>query len=81
MFSFVSRNPKGQKAVEMPLNFYQGTTRTYNTSSQSLFDLIVAEILAKVAITIQSLAAAVYRAYELNCPEVLKTAGWLYAYE
>ena len=45
---------------------------TYETSSKSdLFDLVVTEISARVEITIQSLSAAGYRAYNWTARDVL----------
>ena len=70
LFIWWGRN-EGLNIIEMSFNFYQRTTTTHTTLqvSQSFFDLVVTEISARVEITIQSLAATGYRAYELNCPE------------
>ena len=68
LFNCWGRN-EGLESVEMYLNLYNGTITTHATLqvSQSLFGLVVREISARVDITIQSVAAAGYRAYELNC--------------
>ena len=67
LFIWCERND-GLKTVEISLNFYQGTINKQHIQlstvqlSHSLFDLhvVITEILARIKITMQSLAAAGY---------------------